>query len=91
MKQLILCADMEGASGIFEDNASWIRHGSADWLAYGRDRITFDALAICGPARAKAPALRPPYPFLLALCEGYGFNANPGFLHPVRFSVQTTR
>jgi len=48
MKQLILVADMEGASGIFEN--SWCWGGEEDWLKHGRDCITSDALAICSAA-----------------------------------------
>jgi len=50
MKQLILIADMEGASGIFESNRSWLRNGEDDWRRYGRDCITSDALAVCNAA-----------------------------------------
>lgn len=50
MKQLILYADMEGASGIFENNQSWNWNGEEDWRKYGRDCITSDALAICNAA-----------------------------------------
>ena len=31
MKQLIIYADMEGASGIFDDNLSWLMNGSDDY------------------------------------------------------------
>jgi len=37
MKQLIIYADMEGASGIFDDNLSWLMNGGDDWRKYGRD------------------------------------------------------
>jgi len=50
MKQLILIADMEGASGIFDHNKSWAYNGHQDWREYGRDCITSDALAICNAA-----------------------------------------
>lgn len=50
MKQLILYADMEGASGIFDRNRSWVWNGEDDWRKYGRDCITSDALAICRAA-----------------------------------------
>ncbi|MDR2569042.1 MAG: M55 family metallopeptidase [Oscillospiraceae bacterium] len=46
MKQLIIIADMEGASGIFSKNSSWLWNGSADWREHGRECITSDALAI---------------------------------------------
>ena len=50
MKQLILCADMEGASGIFEENWEAIRHGEAYpqgklWRQFGRQALTSDILA----------------------------------------------
>ena len=50
MKQLILIADMEGASGIFNENSSWLRNGGDDWRKYGRDCITSDVLAVCNAA-----------------------------------------
>ena len=50
MKQLIIIADMEGASGIFEHNASWCWHGGDDWREYGRNCITSDVLAVCNAA-----------------------------------------
>jgi len=50
MKQLILIADMEGASGIFEHNASWLYNGGDEWRKYGRDCITSDVLAVCNAA-----------------------------------------
>jgi len=50
MKQLILCADMEGASGIFEGCNKWLWHGHDEWRNYGRKCITSDALAVCNAA-----------------------------------------
>ena len=50
MRQLIIVADMEGASGIFDHNRSWNWNGEDDWRNYGRDCITSDALAICNAA-----------------------------------------
>ena len=50
MKQLIIVADMEGASGIFDHNATWVYNGHEDWRAHGRACITSDALAICNAA-----------------------------------------
>ena len=50
MKQLILCADMEGASGIFDEQDSWNWNGEDDWRKFGRECITSDALAICSAA-----------------------------------------
>ena len=46
IKQLILIADMEGASGIFEENRSWNWNGGDDWREHGRECITSDALAL---------------------------------------------
>ncbi|MDR2600401.1 MAG: M55 family metallopeptidase [Oscillospiraceae bacterium] len=50
MKQLIIIADMEGASGIFNENSSWIWNGSDDWREHGRECITSDALAVVNAA-----------------------------------------
>ena len=50
MKQLIIYADMEGASGIFDANRSWLYNGSDEWRRYGRDCITSDVLAVCNAA-----------------------------------------
>ena len=50
MKQLIVIADMEGASGIFDSNKSWLYNGEDDWRNYGRDCITSDVLAVCKAA-----------------------------------------
>jgi len=50
MKQLILIADMEGASGIFEGSHKWLWNGHEDWRNFGRDCITSDALAVCNGA-----------------------------------------
>ncbi|MCL2574605.1 MAG: M55 family metallopeptidase [Defluviitaleaceae bacterium] len=50
MKQLIVVADMEGASGIFEDNVKWLYNGEDEWRKYGRDCITSDVLAVCNAA-----------------------------------------
>jgi D-aminopeptidase len=50
MKQLILFADMEGASGIFDRNRSWCWNGREDWRDRGRECITSDALAVCSAA-----------------------------------------
>jgi len=51
MKQLIIYADMEGASGIFENNSQWLMNGGDDWRKYGRDCITSDVLAVCNAAK----------------------------------------
>jgi D-aminopeptidase len=50
MKQLIIIADMEGASGIFEGSGSWNWNGGDDWRKFGRECITSDALAIVNAA-----------------------------------------
>ncbi|WP_094899739.1 M55 family metallopeptidase [Tissierella sp. P1] len=49
-KQLILIADMEGASGIFESNVEAIYHGSNLWRDMGRQYLTSDVLAVCEAA-----------------------------------------
>lgn len=55
MKQLIVVADMEGASGIFESNYEACRHEemypkNTLWRSYGRACITSDVLAVCNAA-----------------------------------------
>ncbi|MCL2592309.1 MAG: M55 family metallopeptidase [Defluviitaleaceae bacterium] len=50
MKQLIIYADMEGASGIFDEQRSWLFNGTDDWRKFGRDCITSDVLAVCNAA-----------------------------------------
>lgn len=55
MKQLIICADMEGASGIFERNREAMHHEEAFpneglWRSYGRSALTSDVLAVCEAA-----------------------------------------
>ena len=55
MKQLIIVADMEGASGIFDSNreACWheeLHPQNTLWRSYGRDCITSDVLAVCNAA-----------------------------------------
>lgn len=55
MKQLIVVADMEGASGIFDSNREAIRHEEMFpqgtlWRSYGRSCITSDVLAVCNAA-----------------------------------------
>lgn len=54
-KQLIIVADMEGASGIFERNRAALRHeeicpDQTEWREYGRACITSDVLAVCEAA-----------------------------------------
>lgn len=55
MKQLIIYADMEGASGIFDSNRKALAHEElypqySLWREYGRDCITSDVLAVCNAA-----------------------------------------
>ena len=50
MKQLLLFADMEGASGIFDRNGAWMKNGGEEWRSHGRECITSDALAVCNAA-----------------------------------------
>lgn len=55
MKQLIVIADMEGASGIFYSNkeACWHEEMYSQntlWRTYGRSCITSDVLAVCNAA-----------------------------------------
>ena len=55
MKQLIIIADMEGASGIFDSNCEACLHEevypqNALWRSYGRACITSDVLAVCNAA-----------------------------------------
>ncbi len=50
MRQLIVYAKLDGASGIFDSNASWREVGSEDWEKYGRDCITQDCQAVCDAA-----------------------------------------
>lgn len=55
MKQLIIIADMEGASGIFYSNkeACWHEEMFPEntlWRSYGRPCITSDVLAVCNAA-----------------------------------------
>lgn len=49
-KQLIIIADMEGASGIFENNRKAIIHGCTEWEEYGKKCLTSDVLAVCEAA-----------------------------------------
>ncbi|MCL2855439.1 MAG: M55 family metallopeptidase [Defluviitaleaceae bacterium] len=51
MRQLIVLADMEGASGIFDHNMDWMHHGTEGWRQFGRDCITSDMLAVCKAAQ----------------------------------------
>lgn len=46
-KQIILICDMEGASGIFEENYMAKEHLSKEWIEWGRSYITSDVLAVC--------------------------------------------
>lgn len=49
-KQLIICTDMEGASGIFEENYRTMLHGTEEWRTIGREYMTSDVLAVCEAA-----------------------------------------
>ena len=49
-KQVIICADMEGASGIFDRNYKAMCHGTEEWKKEGREYLTSDILAICEAA-----------------------------------------
>lgn len=49
-KQLIIISDMEGASGIFENNRKAMVHGSDEWKNNGREYLTSDILAVCEAA-----------------------------------------
>lgn len=49
-RQLILISDMEGASGIFEENKEAMLHGSNLWRKIGRKFLTSDILAVCEAA-----------------------------------------
>ena len=49
-KQLIICTDMEGASGIFEKNYRAMIHGTEEWRSEGRECMTSDVLAVCEAA-----------------------------------------
>lgn len=49
-KQLIICTDMEGASGIFDRNYKAMVHGTKEWETEGRECMTSDVLAVCDAA-----------------------------------------
>lgn len=49
-KQLIIYADMEGASGIFDRNVRAVYHGSEEWRTEGKKCMTSDVLAVCDAA-----------------------------------------
>lgn len=49
-KQLIICTDMEGVSGIFEENYKDMIHGTKEWRDVGRKYMTSDVLAVCDAA-----------------------------------------
>ncbi|MDI6740800.1 MAG: M55 family metallopeptidase, partial [Candidatus Edwardsbacteria bacterium] len=48
--QLFIFCDMEGASGITDENRSALVHGSEQWRQFGRDCITSDLKAVCDAA-----------------------------------------
>ncbi|QVK18253.1 M55 family metallopeptidase [Mycoplasmatota bacterium] len=49
-KQLIIFTDMEGASGIFDENSKTMIHGTEEWRNVGREYMTTDVLAVCEAA-----------------------------------------
>lgn len=49
-KQLIVISDMEGASGIFDNNREWLKNGEKAWREHGREKMTSDILAVCEAA-----------------------------------------
>lgn len=49
-KQLIICTDMEGVTGIFEENYKSMVHGTDEWRKIGREYMTSDVLAVCDAA-----------------------------------------
>ncbi|MEG0308335.1 MAG: M55 family metallopeptidase [Clostridium sp.] len=49
-KQLVIFTDMEGASGIFEENYKAKIHGTEEWKNEGRECMTSDVLAVCEAA-----------------------------------------
>lgn len=55
VRQLIICADMEGASGIFDWNLEAVLHQEVFpektlWRTFGRGALTSDVLAVCEAA-----------------------------------------
>lgn len=50
-KQLILISDMEGASGIFEQDREMLFNGEEAWRKYGKEKMTSDVLAVCEAAK----------------------------------------
>jgi D-aminopeptidase len=46
-RQVVIIADMEGASGIFENNSNAFVPGTDEWKTYGRVCITSDVSAVC--------------------------------------------
>lgn len=49
--QLVLISDMEGASGIFENDVNLLLNGDPLWRTKGRQRMTSDVLAVCHAAK----------------------------------------
>ena len=49
-KQLIVVSDMEGASGIFDQDKKLLINGQEEWRKYGREKMTSDILAVCEAA-----------------------------------------
>lgn len=50
-KQLILISDMEGASGIFEEDRAMLFNGEEAWRKHGKEKMTSDVLAVCVAAK----------------------------------------
>lgn len=46
-KQIVIISDMEGASGIFDNDQMLLKHGSNEWFKIGRTYMTSDLLAVC--------------------------------------------
>ena len=46
-RQVVIIADMEGASGIFGNNSNAFVPGTDEWKTYGRACITSDFFAVC--------------------------------------------
>lgn len=49
-KQLILISDMEGVSGIFDEDKKQLINGEEEWRKIGREKMTSDVLAVCEAA-----------------------------------------
>ncbi|MFO7814733.1 MAG: M55 family metallopeptidase [Halanaerobiales bacterium] len=49
-KQLVLISDMEGVSGIFDEDNKQLINGGEEWRKKGREKMTSDVLAVCNAA-----------------------------------------